>query len=827
MSLIHWWPLTEDLNDKIGLTTLNAVIEENIINANGKIGQYCKLNNNCLYIINPFKNLNNWSLAFWMRDDGLTAWQDFLCFEGNLNRLELSNQGKWQWYNSYATDPGSGNFLGTSITLTPAAPAKNTWYHIVLVKKGSKASIYKDGKLLYSDNNAQTFIDTAIEASKNYKLYFNCRADTGYGKMSLNDIRCYDHALSLAEIQELKKALVVHYTFNDGFTNNICDWRTISNIKTSGWQESKSYDGECLTLTAINGWRCFMWDIGSNNVGSPITFSFEYKITDTSNAGYIYVQNMSSVGYGGALLTLDLNTTDWTKATVNISSATQYIGFNIRGVDQTGLNLTMQVKNIKIALNDFDDQYSEYNVNYEIPDDSGYNHNAIFYNSSISNDTASGSLSCHTPRINPANTNSSVTTTNSAFVYADVFGYNHTPTEFTVAWWWKVMDWGYGTGPFGLVIGNGDYMDSTLGVHDGSVYVNFAGGNTRVPRGFTGGGTGKWTHFAITFKPGSYTSYINGVSQGTSATDASLTLDPWRYIYLGAGCAGGVLRDGDIYWSDFRYYASCLSPEEIKDLYNCGGRISNLGDALTGSFIEGMAATKVNKNHTITTKELYEQILPDGYQQLEYIENQNTAYINTGIEAKANITKLETHHQRTANDNIQILFGSYDGVHPNYFYQKESATTYCRTNWRNVALHNTDAVLSVNEDIYGTLTIQNNVITFETNGHIVSNSNLGANASSSTQKYYLFGYNNQGTYRSDYACRCKLYSFKIWVDNNLVRDFIPTRNPAGILGLYDIINNQFYTNAGSGNFIAGPAITTGQASMLRNGGLTAREIIEI
>lgn len=53
------------------------------------------------------------------------------------------------------------------------------------------------------------------------------------------------------------------------------------------------------------------------------------------------------------------------------------------------------------------------------------------------------------------------------------------------------MSWGNGTGPFGLVISNGNYMDSTLGVHDGAVYVNFAGGSTRVSRRFTGGGTGK------------------------------------------------------------------------------------------------------------------------------------------------------------------------------------------------------------------------------------------------------------------------------------------------------------------------------------------------
>jgi hypothetical protein len=58
--------------------------------------------------------------------------------------------------------------------------------------------------------------------------------------------------------------------------------------------------------------------------------------------------------------------------------------------------------------------------------------------------------------------------------------------------------------------------------------------------------------------------------------------------------------------ADFRIYNSVLSPEDVKDLYNCGGRISNLGDALTGEFIEDAEGTSVNKNHTITTKEIYE-----------------------------------------------------------------------------------------------------------------------------------------------------------------------------------------------------------------------------
>jgi hypothetical protein len=151
-----------------------------------------------------------------------------------------------------------------------------------------------------------------------------------------------------------------------------------------------------------------------------------------------------------------------------------------------------------------------------VTDESGNSHHAVIYNSDYSSDTASGTLSLHTPRLSSSSTNTLPSPTNSCYMFADVWGYNYTPEEFTVAWWWKVEDWGYGTGPFGLVIGNGDYMNSTLGVHDGVIYLNFAGGNTRVGRSFTECGTGAWRHFALTFKPGSYTTYVDGVKQGTS-----------------------------------------------------------------------------------------------------------------------------------------------------------------------------------------------------------------------------------------------------------------------------------------------------------------------
>lgn len=53
----------------------------------------------------------------------------------------------------------------------------------------------------------------------------------------------------------------------------------------------------------------------------------------------------------------------------------------------------------------------------------------------------------------------------------------------------------------------------------------------------------------------------------------------------------------------------------------------------------------------------------------------------------------------------------------------------------------------------------------------------------------------------------KLYSFKIYDNGTLIRDFIPCYRVAdNEVGLYDIVNNQFYTNQGTGSFTKGPDV---------------------
>ena len=116
-----------------------------------------------------------------------------------------------------------------------------------------------------------------------------------------------------------------------------------------------------------------------------------------------------------------------------------------------------------------------------------------------------------------------------------------------------------------------------------------------------------WTMISITYKNSTLTFYKNGECK-KSIDNFVPTVDKNYNELISIGKNGNNTSTAfNGYMSDFRLYTSALSDQEIKELYSCGSRISNLGDALTGSFVEGLSAIKINKNHTIDTNQIIEQ----------------------------------------------------------------------------------------------------------------------------------------------------------------------------------------------------------------------------
>lgn len=187
--------------------------------------------------------------------------------------------------------------------------------------------------------------------------------------------------------------------------------------------------------------------------------------------------------------------------------------------------------------------------------------------------------------------------------------------------------------------------------------------------------------------------------------------------------------------------------------------------------------------------------LPSGYTELEYIQSSGTQYIDTGLKPNQD-TRVVTKFDMTQTDTAwRKLWGSGSRSYDLDFALWNDGTTKLQSYYgtkTNNAVPITDMSLNVdaNKNIWK---YSGETITFDKNNFTCAYSMYIFNVNKDNSPAYLPG-------------MMKLYLFKIYDNDVLVRDFIPCKNPSGTIGLYDSVNNQFYQNAGSGTFIAGPEI---------------------
>lgn len=180
-------------------------------------------------------------------------------------------------------------------------------------------------------------------------------------------------------------------------------------------------------------------------------------------------------------------------------------------------------------------------------------------------------------------------------------------------------------------------------------------------------------------------------------------------------------------------------------------------------------------------------ILPSEYQQVEYLESTGTQYIDTGI-------------YLTNTDIIKCIFeivevsgalgGIYGAFDTNKYYQlviRNPIQLRVGTTANQVGSTNV-----ITNQIYETIA-QNGIYTQNNIDYIFTSSE----AFTLSQSCYVFARNNNGQVLNTFS---KIYSFEIV--NKCI--FIPCyRKSDTEPGMYDTVNNVFYTNAGTGSFIVG------------------------
>lgn len=193
--------------------------------------------------------------------------------------------------------------------------------------------------------------------------------------------------------------------------------------------------------------------------------------------------------------------------------------------------------------------------------------------------------------------------------------------------------------------------------------------------------------------------------------------------------------------------------------------------------------------------------VPDGYTQLMWLRSSGTQAINTGVAPTLDTQVQVQAFMLEGNGRYCPLAGC---TNPILMLCAPSAfNTNGYYSFGNVA----DKVLYPpwSSEAIPIFTINKTEAKYTIDGFsTVMSVSLGATAmsGSSDTRIFLFARGNAGNYER--MSNCQIYRSKIWNNGTLIRDFVPAkRNSDDVLGMYDIVNDVFYTNAGAGVFIGG------------------------
>ena len=191
----------------------------------------------------------------------------------------------------------------------------------------------------------------------------------------------------------------------------------------------------------------------------------------------------------------------------------------------------------------------------------------------------------------------------------------------------------------------------------------------------------------------------------------------------------------------------------------------------------------------------------DEYVAIEYLESTGTQWIDTGYKHNQN-TRIIGDIDFQPVGSWKSPFGSWGGSRSSkkmFGGEYDGNTTF-------TLYYGNGSTSSINDkSVYTGRHI------WDWNKNVWS---IGSTVKTFTQQtfqsefnFFVFGTSGYtGTTSS--GTNLKVYSFKIYDNDILVRSFIPAiRKSDSVAGLYDTVNDVFYTNQGTGTFVTGPVIT--------------------
>ncbi len=204
-----------------------------------------------------------------------------------------------------------------------------------------------------------------------------------------------------------------------------------------------------------------------------------------------------------------------------------------------------------------------------------------------------------------------------------------------------------------------------------------------------------------------------------------------------------------------------------------------------------------------------QSVLPSGYTQLQYIESTSNGsqYLDLNIKLYETLNtnydiaiKFNIFGKGTDSSQTPAIFSCQNtstSPWPGTFIRTEDSKGSNKVNGRWIGANQKDPLLGyINTDIE--LPVQT-----PPDKNVYSLNNSGQTHTYGTSLFCVFTDSNNTPGK---FINARLYYFKLFVEGILVRDLVPGKNSSDVVGMYDLVNDVFYTSPNGAAFVAGPSI---------------------
>lgn len=546
------------------------------INNNGKIGQ-CYYFNASSYLKESTYDWTNFnttefSLCCWYKEPSPVA-------SGNSQIICIGTNSGWnnirigllrRTSNGYPMFSVSDGSNAVQYNCTATTFSLDTWNHIACIYNNGEIKIYLNGIL---NKTYTTTIRPALNSSQHLGIG---AASNGAEKLTgyLNDIRIYDHCLSDKEIEEISKGLVLHYKLDDPNFNLLHTIpKSFSQSAYNAYQFNMTEN-----LVANQTYTMQLWDVDVYHSAKTAaqTGVWVYwgggSVSLFNWAGPTYFTQTSDTNYHADYLVKTFTVTSSNASGNGASNAWLNIYNSVPSANGTR---NMHIGAWKLEKSSIATPWRDSN-DILIYDSSGNKNNGTIVGSLITNDNSAKYNNCIY----------SDTGTSNNIVTPQLYFNKET---ITLNIWFKSTNTAP-TGDYHMIIdsnANRQWYEVAIykgGYFRGGLFVN--GARQAANCTTTTGLNGNWHMLTLTYDKVAVKRYFDGILESTSSVAYSSGLSSPTALTLFRDGPNANYACKETYLSDFRIYATALTENQIKELYNTSATIDNNGNIYAREVME-------------------------------------------------------------------------------------------------------------------------------------------------------------------------------------------------------------------------------------------------